>query len=312
MILAPIIIALSLLACSFDSSAGDVKAISVEEKPALRVAVIEFAGDKGKASATLLAETFAEGKRVAIIDRSLLQPALTALGYDGSINLRTSEARRLGAAIGCDFFVIGKAEVVARSERENQSHQEAIIAVLLVDGRSGALVFFDFIIEKASASEDALTGALMKLRGRAGSYVERLAKFHAARAVAPARTHPAVERVEEIPAEGSSQAAGFTPPEFLNRVKPDYTDEASRADISATVEAAAVFQASGEVGNVEIIRWAGFGLDESAVRAIRQLKFKPAHRDGKPVSVRAVIQYNFRRLSGTNAEPRERLRLSSG
>jgi TonB family protein len=303
MIRASIFIALSLFACSFDSGACDVKAISVEAKPALRVAVIEFAGDKGKASATSLAETLTESKRVAVIDRLLLEPALNGVGYDGSINLRTSEARRLGAAIGCDFFVIGKAEVVARSERKNQSHEEAIIAVLLVDGRSGALVFFDFIIEKATSSEAALTGALMKLRAQASGYVERMAEFHAARPLVPARPPLAFERVEEIPAEGSPQAAGFTPPEFLNRVKPDYTDEAGRADISATVEAEAVFQASGEVGSVEVIRWAGFGLDESAVRAIRQLKFKPARRDGKPVSVRAVIQYNFRRVGETNAKP---------
>ena len=92
MIRASIFIALSLFACCFDSSAGDVKAISVEAKPALRVAVIEFAGDKGKASATSLADTLAESKRIAVIDRSLLEPALIGVGYDGSINLRTSEA----------------------------------------------------------------------------------------------------------------------------------------------------------------------------------------------------------------------------
>ena len=99
-----------------------------------------------------------------------------------------------------------------------------------------------------------------------------------------------------MPAEGSPQSTGFTAPQFLNRVKPEYTEEAGRADINATVEAKAVFRADGEVGEVEIIRWAGFGLDESAERAIRGLKFKPATRDGRAVSVRALVRYNFRRL----------------
>jgi len=51
------------------------------------------------------------------------------------------------------------------------------------------------------------------------------------------------------------------------------------------------------VGEIQIVRWGGFGLDESAERAIRQLKFKPATRDGRAVSVRAIVRYNFRRLS---------------
>jgi hypothetical protein len=70
------------------------------------------------------------------------------------------------------------------------------------------------------------------------------------------------------------------------------------ADITATVEAMVVFRSNSEVGAIEITRWAGFGLDESSERAIRQLKFKPATRDGNPISVRAMIRYNFRRVTG--------------
>jgi protein TonB len=94
----------------------------------------------------------------------------------------------------------------------------------------------------------------------------------------------------------SAVGAGFKAPEFLNRVKPEYTREADQANITATVEARAVFRADGEIGEIEITRWAGFGLDQAAERAIRQLKFKPATRDGRPVSVRAVVRYNFRRV----------------
>jgi TonB family protein len=133
-----------------------------------------------------------------------------------------------------------------------------------------------------------------------------MSRFRLARAqvaLLPFDKTPA-ERIEDIPDEGSPTAAGFKPPEFLNRVKPDYPDAADRADITATVEASAVFRANGQVGEVQITRWAGFSLDESAERAIRQLKFKPATRDGKPVSARATVRYNFRRLSEVKpAEP---------
>jgi TonB family protein len=88
-------------------------------------------------------------------------------------------------------------------------------------------------------------------------------------------------------------------------VKPDYTAEAELADITATVEAMVVFGSSGELGRVEIIRWAGFGLDEAAERAIRQLKFKPATRDGDPISVRAMIRYNFRRVPEPATNPQQ-------
>ena len=43
------------------------------------------------------------------------------------------EARRVGAAIGCDFFIIGKAEALTRSTRENESHEEAYAGVMIVD-----------------------------------------------------------------------------------------------------------------------------------------------------------------------------------
>ncbi|HSQ18969.1 MAG TPA: energy transducer TonB, partial [Blastocatellia bacterium] len=62
---------------------------------------------------------------------------------------------------------------------------------------------------------------------------------------------------------------------------------------------------NGEVGGIEMIRWAGFGLDASSERAIRQLKFKPATRDGNPINVRAMIRYNFRRVSDGNSKPEQ-------
>ncbi len=277
--------------------------VQAQEAP-VRVALAGFlrpvAGDSpviaGKAESALIA-ALGSDPRASLVDQSMVQPALKGIDYDGSINMSRDEARKLGSAIGCDFFVTGKLETFTRSDRVAEEHEESLLGVMIVDARTGALAVFDFIDEKAATREAAAAALIRTLTTRAGGYVDRMSRFQLARAlVIPSGSETSADRIEDIPDEGSPLATGFAPPEFLNRVKPEYTDVAERADITASVEARAVFRADGEVGEIQIVRWAGFGLDESAERAIRQLKFKAATRGGKQVSVRAVVRYNFRRL----------------
>lgn len=280
----------------------------------VRVALVGFvhplAGDSpviaNKAEVALIAALGLD-RRASVVDQSIVHPALKGIGYDGSINMSRDEARKLGSAIGCDFFVTGKLETYTRSDRVAEEHEEALIGLMIVDGRTGVLAVFDFISEKAGTRETAVAALIKTLAARAGSFVDRMSRFQLARSQvitsASASGKTAAESIEDLPDESSPLVLGFKPPEFLNRVKPDYTDSAERADITAIVEASAVFQANGVVGDIQILRWAGFGLDESAERAIRQLKFKAATRDGKQVSVRATVRYNFRRLN--EVEPQQ-------
>jgi TonB family protein len=304
----------------------------------LRVALIGFgpsAADATDARAieTSLQEALARDGRVQMVEPAQLQAALAGIKYDGSINMSKDEARRIGGALGCDFFVLGKAEVFTRSEREKEEHEEAFIGVMIVDGRGGSLAAFDFLNDRGATKKAALSAVIKLLDRRASSYVERMSQFRRERESSdPAQPQrdknttasdlekvTELEKVEDMPDAGSALGAEFKPgagfktgaelktgagfktgdgfkaPEFLNRVKPEYTEEANMANLVATVEARAVFRANGEVGEIEITRWAGFGLDEAAERAIRQLKFKPATRDGRAVSVRASVRYNFRR-----------------
>lgn len=274
----------------------------------LRVALIDFVRGRtdGGASSpdSSLREALNRDERLIVIDRSMMQAALTGVGYAGSLNMTRDDARRLGSAIGCDFFIFGKTEALTRSEREHESHEEAYAGVLIVDGRTGELAVFDFTSERAATREAAVNAVSKILASRVSSYVDQMLAHRAS-----VQTHPRqiADAIEDIPDEGSARSYGFTPPVFLNRARPEYSAQADMADVTATVEALAVLRADGEVGEVEITRWAGFGLDESAERAIRQLKFKPAIRDGKPVSVRALLRYNFRRLSEP-ASPRAGVR----
>lgn len=294
---------------------GDIDAVGLAAiiqaealQPRLRIALVGFARAKSDADSRVieaaLADALARDLRIELIEQSVIQPALKGIGYDGSINLSKDEARRMAAAIGCDFFIVGKAEVFIRSERQGESHQQAYAAVMIVDARTGALADFEFISEKAATREACLSGVIKTLGGRAVEFVDRITEFRARVVSQPAvGDSTSLDLIEDIPAEDSPRAVGFRPPEFVNRVKPDYTSEAELADITATVEAMAVFRSNGKVGSVEMTRWAGFGLDEAATRAIRQLTFKPATRDGKPINVRALVRYNFRRVSDSSTKP---------
>jgi len=276
---------------------------------ALRIALIGFvdgslANEQTNSAPRLedaLGAALKRDARVALIERSQLQPALSGIGYTGSINMTRGEARGLGAAIGCDFFIIGKKDVSTRSQTKGESHEEALVGVMIVDGRTGALAAFDFLSERAATKEAAFAAVMKAIEARARNYVDRMNECRAAREATNQSNDASSERIEDVPDAESALGAGFKSPEFSNRVKPEYTDAADRADISATVEAVAVFRANGEIGEVEITRWAGFGLDESAEVAIHKLKFKPATRDGQAISVRATVRYNFRR---TNEQPR--------
>ena len=296
-----VIVQLAILAIL---SLGPVFDGPIASQARLRVAIVGFkiTTEIGRSTQleNALVDALRRDQRVSVIDDSLVRPAVSGIGYDGSINMSKDEARKLGAAIGCDFFIVGKTEALSRSDHENESHEEAYAAIMIVDGRSGALQVFDFVSSKAATRENAISAVLKNLNERTQSYIDQMvqagASASAARLEASSNSEPKNrEPIEDIPADGSRRSAGFTPPEFLNRVRPDYPPQADLADITATVEAMAVFRSNGQVGNIEITRWAGFGLEESSERAIRQLKFKPATRDGRPINVRALIQYNFRR-----------------
>jgi TonB family protein len=43
-----------------------------------------------------------------------------------------------------------------------------------------------------------------------------------------------------------------------------------------------------------VVSGLGHGLDESAVRAAQQIKFKPAKREGQPVDFPARVRIEFR------------------
>ena len=88
---------------------------------------------------------------------------------------------------------------------------------------------------------------------------------------------------------------GVSAPTVTRQVGPQYTSEAMSNRIEGKVVLSAVVLANGKVGDVKVIRSLDsvYGLDEAAVKAMKQWEFKPGTKDGKPVAVRISIDMVF-------------------
>jgi TonB family protein len=88
-------------------------------------------------------------------------------------------------------------------------------------------------------------------------------------------------------------ASNTKPVEILEVPKPAYTDAARNMKIEGDVLLQVVFSASGEVKVERVVRGLGYGLDETAEAAARQIRFKPAQQGGQPVDSPAVVHITF-------------------
>lgn len=79
----------------------------------------------------------------------------------------------------------------------------------------------------------------------------------------------------------------------LSKPEPQYTEAARKNQITGTVVIRAVFSSSGQVTNISTLRGLPDGLTEKAIAAAKQIKFVPAQKDGRPVSMWMQLEYNF-------------------
>ena len=91
------------------------------------------------------------------------------------------------------------------------------------------------------------------------------------------------------------EASNHTMPVLVKDVKPVYTKEAREARIQGLVGLDAVVLKDGTVGAVTITKSLDqkYGLDDQAVKALKQWQFKPGTQDGKPADVRVSIEMSF-------------------
>ncbi len=83
-------------------------------------------------------------------------------------------------------------------------------------------------------------------------------------------------------------------PTILYRERAKYTEEARQNRVQGTVMLTVVFGADGRVRDIRTIRGLPHGLTETSIEAAQKIRFQPAvDKNGKPVSVRATLEYNF-------------------
>ena len=251
------------------------------------------------ASETLAARLRHEGS-LLILDRDQVRAAARGAGYTGSINLSLNEARDLGAALGCDFFVLGDAQTLRRSPSSGPVYFESYASIFLVSARTGRLIRWDrpnFQADQPAAAEQSL---LSELSGFEMQHRLSQASLRAQEDERGERELKPIDQqipiLEAAPDDDKSAAAeGLRLPRPYRRLIPPYPEAAARAEAEATVDVLVDLDASGEVTRVEVARWAGFGLDETTVDTVRRLHFFPAMRNGVALPIRVLLRYNFRK-----------------
>ena len=104
----------------------------------------------------------------------------------------------------------------------------------------------------------------------------------------------------DVPAPPTVQARALkpasekmVPAEILSKPLPIYTEEARSSKIEGEVLLEVVFGASGKIHVVRVVRGLGHGLDDAAVHAAEQIRFKPALKDGEPSDSTALVHIIF-------------------
>ncbi len=86
---------------------------------------------------------------------------------------------------------------------------------------------------------------------------------------------------------------GVSAPVVLFAPEPEFSEEARKAKVAGNVLVYLQVDAQGHPTHVRVLRGIGLGLDEKAMEAVRQYKFKPAMENGHPVPVEMNVEVNF-------------------
>ena len=268
----------------------------------ISVAILDF-GDStlARAAADALAANLKQETSLAVVDRDQVRAAAHGAGYAGALNLSLTDARDLGAALGCEFYILGDAQTLRRSPSTGELYFDSYTSLFLVSARTGKLLYWErpnFRSSTAAEGEKLLLSELSssaQLRGKLSVAVHRARDDEQAEL----RIRPAdqpVALIEQAPDDDKiAEAEGLRLPHPFRRFTPPYPQSAAIAEAEGTVDVLVDLDARGEVTRVEVVRWAGFGLDEATVDTVRQLHFFPAMRNGVAIPLRVLLRYNFRK-----------------
>ncbi len=271
-----------------------------------RVAILDLGpSETGQRVSELIGNLIRQNSGLELIDKDESTPAAKGIGYTGSLNLSLEDARNLGAAMGCEFYIIGDAQTLRRSSSTRPIFFESYASVFVVSARTGRLISWErpsFEASTTSVAEKMLLDEIDRSTNRqiAAMRAAEIAERNE-RELSNTSNTPVIE---EVPDESSPLAKGLRLPQPYRRLRPAYPETAARAEAKATVDILVDLDVEGEVVRTEIVRWAGFGLDEETVNTVRRMHFRPAMRDGVAIPMRVLLRYNFARPKKQNGNER--------
>lgn len=262
----------------------------------VRVGLSDWGGEQvGRVCAVRLADALAADKTLLVNDLGETQAALRGAGYDGSLNLTIEQARDLGGATGNDYYFLARTVTEELSDLTRPKYAAAYLALVLVSSRTGRLVLWREIRAEAATPEAAGKALPDLVATHAQEFATAIQSWEKQelQATIDSRTNPPA-LIPEAPEADSPAAQGLRLPAPYRRLTPAYPATAARVQAVGTVDVMVALDAQGAVLGTEIVRWAGFGLDEAAAENVRRMNFRPAQRDGKNVPLRVLLRYNFR------------------
>ncbi|MFZ1702634.1 MAG: energy transducer TonB [Pyrinomonadaceae bacterium] len=236
-----------------------------------------------------IADAFSD--RLQVLDLSLAQAAYASVSPPTPFNLTADESKRIGAVIGCDYFVLLRSVVQRRSAFQKKDYFEAYAVIYVVSSKTGQLILW-----KLPTFESVNTDLSEKILDDAASAISTDLETAMREASRKELTAADPLAIEEVPDLNSPAAKNFRAPIPYRRVKPEYTEMAALYDVTATVEILVDTDAAGTIARTEIVRWAGFGLDDSVDKTVRAMNWRPAERNGKSLPMRFLLRYNFKKV----------------
>ena len=228
---------------------------------------------------------------IRIQDGDMTSAAFDSARPAAPFNMSTDEAKRVGSIVGTDLYMLIQSGTQRRAALGRADYHEAFAALYFISSRTGRLVLWQ-ILSKDGVTESVAQDDLLRTMPPLILDVVRTARLLIGKetgdSIAPT--------IEDVPTEGSPAAKDFRSPVPYRRLKPEYTRRAYLYDVTATIEATVDLDDKGNITRASITRWAGYGLDESVLAVIRSMNWRPAERGGKPLPMRFLLRYNFKKL----------------
>lgn len=218
-----------------------------------------------------------------VLDAGLAAAAYDSLKVDSPFNQTIETAKHIGTVIGSDHFLLIKTDTSRRTSSARPLYYEASAFVWVVNSRAGSLIGWFQSGKQSNTASDA-ESLLVRSAGETADAIQSTIK-----------TAPMFESSPDFEMFDPDSKV-LRPAMPYKRIKPEYTSTAYLFDVKATVDAIVSIDEKGGLRQIEITRWAGFGLDASVTDAIRKMNWRAGERNGKPLPMRVFLRYNFTKI----------------